>query len=102
MWARISATRPGDGSSRSVRIERSARRTLRYWTSSAWHRRHCSTCRREARGSTTDPSATSASWWLSSSHRTDVDLVDLGEELRPQAMPGPMEAHLRGGHGDPE
>ena len=33
-------------------------------------------------------SATSASWWLSSSHRTDVDLVDLGEHAGPAAGVG--------------
>ena len=44
--ARISASRPGAGSSTSVRRRCSARSSLRYWASSAWQRRQRSTWRR--------------------------------------------------------
>ena len=47
--ARMSASRPGAGSSTSVRSVRRVRSSLRYWTTSAWHRRHRSTWRRSAR-----------------------------------------------------
>ena len=43
--ARMSGTRPGAGSSTSVRSSWSIRSTLRYCTSSAWHRRQAATWR---------------------------------------------------------
>ena len=75
--ARISASRPGAGSSTSVRRLCSARSSLRYWTSSAWHRRQCSTWRRSDRSSidrARRPRRRAAR--PSSSHRTGVVLLD--------------------------
>src|SRR5581483_4921882 len=92
---------PGAGSRTSVRSWWRARRSLRYWASSAWQRRHESTWRTTL--------ASARSWWSTTcgnssaiwSHCTDVLLsVTLSqlpaqwEEALPQSAPGPVEADL--------
>src|SRR3954447_6549018 len=103
----MSATSPGAGSSTSVRSVCSARRSLRYCTSSAWQRRQRSTWRRVTRSSSTEPSAASDSSSATSSHRTFVALLvswvsTLREKLFPQLLASAVQADLGGRLGDAE
>src|SRR5438270_8450589 len=102
MRARMSVRRPGAGSSTSVRSTWRAFRSLRYWTSSAWQRRHASTWRTTRRSAISPPSTMPGSSSATSSHRTGFVLPSHGEQALPQLLAGPVEADLGGCLGDAE
>src|SRR3954447_3646537 len=103
--ARMSVRSPGAGSSTSVRSVCSARRSLRYWTSSAWQRRQLSTWRRASRSSWSEPSATSERRSAIWSHCTGTTLLldrlsPQGVEVLAELAAGSVQTHLRRRLGD--
>src|SRR2546429_3665985 len=102
MVARMSETRPGAGSSTSVRSWCKALSSLRYCTISAWHRKQCSTWSRTAMSANSEPSAMRASTGTTSSHRMCGLLSTQREQLLPQLAPRPVQPDLGGRLGDAE
>src|SRR5436190_11084208 len=112
--ARIPDSTPGLGSSTSVRRWRNAFNSLRYCTSSAWHRRHESTWRRTRRSARSFPSITAGNRAATESQVIWSDRISClflvldgvvaphREQPLPQLFPRSVQPHLGGRLADPQ